>query len=180
LLDYARSAFHSVYLCKLFHSYGKLDALDTGWNVDEDAWWSMVYDALEATGTLVSAISDDWKTQYYLSSPEMMEYYRHCRTYCKTHGVSLKDNPFMKKAEEQVNHMLQELSGNYGWTLLTRINHQWASGIVFYHDDYFDAYAYMELIEALLEIFHFYETELEALRQIISNLEPTKTKKEAA
>ena len=76
--------------------------------------------------------------------------------------------------------MLQELSGNYGWTLLTRINHQWASGIVFYHDDYFDAYAYMELIEALLEIFHFYETELEALRQIISNLEPTKTKKEAA
>lgn len=180
MLDYARAAFNSVYICRLFHAYGKLNAIDTGRNVDEDAWWSMVYEAMEAVGTLVSVKNEDYETQYYLSSPEMMEYYRLCRTYCEGYCVSLKENPFMKKAEEQVNSMLRGLCGNYGWTLLTRINHQWASGIVFAHDDYFDAYAYMELIEAFLEIFHFYQTELEALKDAVSGHQKARTQKEAA
>ena len=57
----------------------------------------------------------------------------------------------------------------YGWTLHTRINHQWASGIVFRTDEYF--YGEFELLEALLSIADWYKYHLDPLRKAIEEIE---------
>jgi len=179
MIEYARQAFESVYLCKLLHHYGKLDRMDLGWTVDEDLWWPLMLDALQNVSDACWVECLDMENKYYFSDPAMMEYYRLCREYCCRFGVSLKRNPFMQKAEEHVNRLLGSLcSYGYGWTLHTRINHEWASGIVLGVDDQFSAY--MALIEVLLRIFLYYETELDVLKQVLSNKDKEKTKKEAA
>lgn len=176
MIEYARRAFDSVYLCKLLHSYGKLDGMDLGWTVDEDLWWPMTFEALQNISGAVWVECLDMENKYYFSDPAMMEYYRLCREYCRLFGVSLKQNPFMQKAEGYVKRLLGNLySYGYGWTLHTRINHEWASGIVFGMDDQFDGYT--NLIEALLEIFWFYETELEVLKKALSDKNEENTRK---
>jgi len=167
MIEYARAAFSSVYLCRLLHQYGKLDGLDIGWTVDEEAWWPFSFEAMDKISGFVRMECLDMENKYYFSDPAMMKYYRLCRDYCRRFGVSLKRNPFMQKAEDYVDRLLGSLcSYGYGWTLHTRTNHEWASGIVLGVDDQFDSY--LDLIEALLEIFRFYETELKVLMQTIS------------
>lgn len=174
-------AFRTVYISKLFYDYGKLDNLDTTCTVQEDFWYSMIYEALESVSGFSHFTGGDWESKYYFSDPAMLAYYRRCRDYCRLFGVSLKDNPFMQKAEDFVDNMLRNISGYYGWTLLTKINHHWASGIVFAHDnESFNADAFSELIEALLEIFSFYENELKVLEEAVSGQKNRISEKEAA
>ena len=179
MIEYARQAFDAVYLCKLLHHYGKLDGMDLDWTVHEDLWWHMSFEALQNVSGACWVECLDMENKYYFSDLAMMEYYRLCREYCCCFGVSLKRNPFMQKAEEYVDRLLGSLcSYGYGWTLHTRINHEWASGIVCGVEDHFSAY--MDLIEVLLRIFLFYETELEVLKQALSDKNNEKTRKEAA
>jgi len=175
MIECARQAFDTVYVCKLLHHYGKLKDVAAGWIVEEDVWWPLVHEAIENACEKVWIEELDPGPKYYFSDPAMMEYYRLCREYSRKTGVRLKQNPFMLKAGEYVRWMLQLGSYGYDWTLLTKINHEWASGIVFYLDERFNAH--LELLEALLEIFRFYETELEVLKQALSK---QNTDKEAA
>lgn len=179
MIEYARAAFSSVHLCKLFHHYGKLDRLDLAWTVDEDLFWCMTYEALENVSEKVWSESGDMENKFYFSDSAMMQYYRLCRNYCHLYGVSLKQNPYIQKADRYVYDKLNGLYAcGYGWTLHTRINHKWASGILFCVDDNFDAY--MELIKALLEIFCFYEIELKVLKRALKVQNKNEIKKEAA
>lgn len=179
MIEYAKQAFLSVQLCKVLHDYGKLDELGTGWSIEEDTWWSLTYEALNCVcGAIWMDGNEDYMQQkYYFSDPDMMEYYRHCREYCNLFGVKLKDNPYMKKAEKFVYDMLCLDTDDYGYTLHTKINHKWASGIVFVYGDYFNGY--IELVEALLLIFDFYKNELAELKSVLE-AQKNNIEKEAA
>jgi len=165
MIEYARQAFDSVFICKLLHQYGKLGNIAVGWSVDEESWWPLVHEALGYVCDKVWIEELDMALKYYFSDPAMMEYYHLCREYSRKTGISLKQNPFMLKAQEKVCRMLQLSSYGYRWTLLTKINHEWASGIVF--GEYEDFNAHLDLLDSLLEIFRFYETELEVLKQTL-------------
>ena len=179
MIEDAFTAFQSVYLCKLLHHYGRLDELDTGWNIGEDLYWHLQYEALGCVSDAVWLETFDAECKYYFSSRAMMEYYRLCRVYCRRLGMKLEQNPFMRDAERYIDYLLGELpSYGYGWTLLTKINHDWASGIVLGIDEQFGDHH--RLIEALLRIFEFYEAGVGSLKSAIAKLDENKTKKEAA
>ena len=57
----------------------------------------------------------------------------------------------------------------FAWTLHTRINHQWASGIVFRIDENF--YGEFDLLEALLSIADWYKCHLDPLRKVVEEAE---------
>lgn len=171
MIECARNAFTCVYICKLFHEYGKLDRLDNRCLVYADSWYGLVYEGLQSACDFTGFGGDDFETKIYFSDPPMMEYYRLCREYCQVYGVSLKNNPFMKKAADYVNGMMYgHITGQgYGWRLHTRINHERASGILFvYTHDYFGDYELLELCEAMLEICRFYENGLKALKKALN------------
>ncbi len=161
MIDDAWNAFQSVYICKLFHAYGRLEKLDIRrFTVDSELWYGMVYDALREVFNFAAFGGDEVDTTIYFSDPIMLEYYRLCRDYCQMYGVSLKNNPFMANAEKYVNCMMNDniSGGGYGWTLHTRINHENASGILFaYCDYYFGHSALLELLEVMLEICEYYK-----------------------
>lgn len=167
-IDVAREAFVTVYLCKLFYDFGRLDMLDTNFPVDEDYRWTLEYEAMNGISGAIWEECDEnrFVQKYYFSDPAMMEYYRLCRAYCGRFGVSLKDNPYMNEASAYVHRMLRWIDGNFGYTLQTKINHEWASGIVAGYDEYF--YSHTELIEALLYIFDFYKNGVETLKAALS------------
>ncbi len=171
MIESARLAFQSVYICKLFHGYGKLDRLDNRCLADADNWYALVYEGIESACDFVNHGGDEFEQKMYFSDPPMLEYYRLCRDYCQVFGVSLKENPFMEKAEKYVNDMMYyhiEGYNAYGWTLHTRINHERASGILFaYNSDYFGYHELLQLAEVMLEICLYYETGLKALKKAI-------------
>lgn len=93
--------------------------------------------------------------RWYFSDPCMLEYYRLCRNYGSLHRQKLKDNPYMKEAENFVDMALTFSSGGCGYWLLTKVNHACASGIVFCTDEnYFGGE--LELIDGLLNIMAWY------------------------
>lgn len=167
-LDYIGYATGVVRICKLLYDYGKLDRVDTGWNADEDAYFPLIQEALLS----IADFSQNDFSEYhlteklYLSDSTMMEYYRLCRNYCRKFGVKLRDNPYIKEAESAVRDILDIPVYNYGYILKTKINHEWASGILLYYSEYFDGH--MELLEALLDIFQFYEIKLEELKAALT------------
>lgn len=79
-------------------------------------------------------------------------------------------NPYMRDAQRFVEYAM-DLDGYYGfaWTLHTRINHQWASGIVFRIDEDFNGE--FDLLEALLSIADWYKCHLEPLRKAVEETE---------
>lgn len=179
----ARAALMCVYICKLFHDYGKLDRLDTRSLVDPDNWYDLVCEGVQSCCELAEFGGDEFEAKIYFSDSSMLAYYKLCRDYCQSYGVSLKDNPFMKKADEYVNRLMYyHISGDrYGWTLHTRINHACASGVLFaYSSDYFNYHELLELCEVMLEICRFYETELVALREAVNIRKNQSIEKEAA
>jgi len=183
MLDEAYSAFITVRVCKLFHDFGRLEMLETGYPVDRDFEYQMLYEALEnVTDNVWVRYNDyEYEQKLYYSDPAMMEYYRLCRDYCNRFGVSLKDNPYMKSASDYVGRMLNFHKSSFMYILQTKINHEHASGIVvFYLEEYFSDY--FELAEALLYIFDFYKTEAQKLRaELALNSDNAESKtKEAA
>ena len=177
MLDDVRAALDCVQLCRILHDYKKTFC---SWEACSDTWWQLVYEAFECIGDISWMDCNEYAMlqKYYFSSNAMMEYYRLCREYCHMYHVSLKENPFIKKAEKYADDMMEFPKGDFGYILQTRINHEWASGIVLYYSEYFDSYK--DMIEALLEIFDFYERELAALKSALSPNEAVIKNKEAA
>lgn len=166
-LERISEAFMPVYLCKLFHDHGILDQyLPNAPMVDPDNYWVAIMEAFCAVADEVwSDFLEGWEMEkHYFSSYDMNEYYRLCRVYSCRHHISLADNPFMVKAREYVRDCLQ-CSGYFDCWLLTKINHEWASGIVVVEQcSYNGTDHYLEFISALLDIFGFYTSELQALK----------------
>lgn len=167
-LEHISEAFTPVYLCKLFHDHGRLDQyLHMAPMVDPDSYWEAIMEALGAVADeMWGDYLENWDAEkYYLSTYDMNEYYRLCREYSCRHGIKLADNPYMKKAHEYVQNCLC-CYGYLDYTLLTKSNHKWASGIVFVDQySYNTPDHYLELIEALMQVFDFYTRELRVLKK---------------
>jgi hypothetical protein len=172
MIESARDAFMCVYICRIFHGYGKLERLNTRCLAEADNWYGLVYEGAQSVCDFVELGGNDYEQKLYFSDPPMLEYYRLCREYCQAYGVSLKNNPFMKKANDYVNSMMYyNISGRgYGWMLHTRINHERASGILFaFSSDSFGYHDILELTEVMLEICKYYEDEVKALKKALKD-----------
>lgn len=159
----------SIALARTFYEYGKLDAmLNAGFDKPDSEIFMMFWELIDATSDFVHHDYDEnWDVaKWYFSFEAMVEYYRLCRVYGGLHGLKLKDNPYMQEAQRYVETTM-DFNGQYGyaWHLNTRINHKWASGIVFRTDEYFNAE--YDLLEALLAIGDWYKRHLEKLRSVI-------------
>ena len=162
-------ALTSISIARLFFEYGKLDTvLEAGFDGPDSDYYLMLWELLGSTADFVFSDYDEnyGVNKWYFSNRDMVEYYRLCRTYGCLHELKLKDNPFMQSAERFVENAM-DFSGQYGygWYLSTKVSHEWASGIVFRTDEYFNGE--FELLEALLSIGDWYKRNLVRLREAI-------------
>lgn len=165
-MNEAQRAFMTVYVYKLFHDRGQLEkyaphapefvdaemdmeaCLNGLWNISGAMWGN--YSEEEQVETL------------YFSHPDIMEYYRLCRVYGKRFKVKLRDNPYMKRAADYVRRKLDQGCYSCDYRLQTKLNHKWASGIVFRMWPEF--YYHFELLVLIARIFDFYTSELQKLK----------------
>ena len=160
----------SIAVARLFYTYGRLNTLtECDFEKADSGFYEMFWELVEAIPDFASCdYNEDFGvTKWYFSFADMMEYYRLCRVYGRLRRLALKDNPFMKDARQFVEHAM-DLDNYYGyaWTLQTRVNHNWASGIVFRIDEEFFN-GELDLLGALLSIADWYKWHLEQLRQAI-------------
>ena len=150
--DDIREVLPSISAACMYYAYGKLDKLQKlGLDEATDDFYMMYYELLDASADFVCSDYNEYynTSRWYFSFKSMMEYYRLCRDYCNKRSVSLKANPYMREAELAVDRIMSlNHAYGYGYRLNTRINHQWASGIVLETDEYFDGHE--EVLEALL------------------------------
>lgn len=156
----------SIRIARMMYAYGKLDEMiDLGFDSPSEDHYMMWYELLSL---VADAIWQDYDESYdvnkwYFSNRSMVEYYRLCRVYGDAHKLKLKDNPYMKEAERFVESCMDlDDSCGYGWRLNTGVNHEWASGIVFRSDCYFNGE--FDLLEALLGIQDWYPRAVIRLR----------------
>ena len=163
----------SIAVAKLFYTYGRLDdLLKAGFETADEDFYEMFWELINTIPDFIYYDYNEYSgvTKWYFGFNDMMEYYRLCRAYSHLCGVKLKENPYMRDAQRFVEYAM-DLGGHYGygWTLHTRINHQWASGIVFRTDEEFCTE--YELLDALLSIADWYKCHLEPLRKAVEETE---------
>ena len=167
--DMIQEVLPSILFARLFYTYNRLDdLLKIGYAAPNNDYYEMFWELIDLTADFVYCKwEDDYgTTKWYFSYEAMMEYYRLCRTYCSLYGVKLRDNPYLQEAERFVENAM-DFTGAYGyaWYLCTKVNHRWASGIVFHIDENFDAE--YDLLEALLSIGSWYKYGVERLRDAV-------------
>lgn len=173
-LDRASSGLNMLEVAVMMHEAGREDLLDEvcGCSFDYEEDYEFATNGLYAVSDLVKDYYNQNKEigSYYFSSHDMMAYYRLCREYGSYKGIPLKDNPYMRRAKETVHGLLLKSDCYYcGYILQTKLNHQWASGIVFYYDSsYF--YEYTALLSRMILIFQFYTETLAELRAELETL----------
>lgn len=165
----------SIAIARLFYGYGRLDnLLKAGIDQATGDFYEIFLELIDAAADFTRYDYDEaWGvTRWYFSFSDMVEYYRLCRIYGSLHSLKLKDNPFLIDARQFVECVM-DFNGQYGfgWYLNTKINHKWASGIVFQTDEYFNGE--YELVEALLSIGDWYKYHLELLRNAIKKTKET-------
>lgn len=163
----------SIAAARLFYAYGRLnDFMKCGFETADNSFYEMFWELLGVIADFISYdyIEDYDMTKWYFSFKAMMEYYRLCRIFSRLRGVKLKDNPYVRDAQRFVECAMDLNNGyGYAWTLHTRINHKWASGIVFRTDEHFCEE--FELLDALLSIADWYKCHLDPLRKAIEEAE---------
>ena len=160
----------SIEYALLCYDYGKLDDfLKTGNREATEDYINCYYGAIEvATDFFESCYYEaSNETKFYFSYRAMVEYYRLCRIHSSKHGLRLRDDPYMLDALRFVQQMFDfGYTGGYSVHLQTKINHEWASGLVIHLDDSYFTAEY-ELAEALLEIGAWYERNCMLLRETL-------------
>lgn len=170
-LEFAANGINLLEVAKIAYDAGRSDIIEQLGNFSFDCDDEYAF-AMEAMDLLCDFVRDNdsggdeesnIETMYF-SSHNMMEYYRLCREYGKLKGISLKANPYMQSAAAHVREQMIAPDCYYCNSILqTKINHKWASGIVFQYDgSYFTEY--LALFSRLLYVFEFYDCEVSALR----------------
>ena len=158
----------------LCYEYGKLDDYIAQGNrqLQEECYESF-FDVISiAADFLDMDYRDDYgENKFYFGFKSMSEYYRLCRDYCNARHVSLKQNPYMAEARQFVNAAMElDSYGGYAYCLQTKINHEWASGLLVLTDEsYFNAE--YDLAEALLRINAWYTRGVERLKEDLAKEE---------
>ena len=158
----------SIAAARLFYSFGKLDEMiQVGIEAASDDFQMYYWELLTLTADFAdNQYREVWEVDHwYFSNESMVEYYRLCRIYSQSYRIKLSANPYMEKARRFVNSAMNLYCTGYDWHLQTKVNHKWASGIVFETDCYFNGE--MEILEALLEIQAWYNREVVELRNLL-------------
>lgn len=166
-LNETQCALETVYLYKFLYDYGSWETFREEFSEDVDDGYE-IFAVEEALFMLSEAVWRNY-SEYngsetmYFSHPDMMEYYRLCHAYGKKHGVKPADNPYMRNAAAYVRKLLHQ-DGCYtcSYRLQTKVNHEWASGIVFSMWPEFNGQ--LVLLILMGRIFRFYTAELEKLK----------------
>jgi len=153
---YLRKVLHDRKMLYLYENWPPPEYLDEECEFDMD----LIVDALHSLSEAVWSHYSEYEDIYtmYFSHPAMMEYYRLCRVYGKHQGVKLRDNPYMRRAADFVRSLLhQEGCFTCDYRLQTKVNHCWASGIVFRMWPEFNGN--LALLVLMAQVFDFYERE---------------------
>jgi len=156
-------ALEVLLICFWMLEHGRWTQEDIHWTLDDDEFCDAVLCAIGDSFDFVQFHynEDREETHTYFSDPCMLEYYRLCRAYSARRGIKLKDNPYVRKAEQFV---YWQLSGSYtcDYRLHTKVSHERASGIHFMQCAEFCEH--MELLERLLKILRFYKEGIPELK----------------
>jgi len=175
-----RAALDNVYLHKVLHDRALPVDFPAPEYVDDDIgdFMDIIYHTLHSLSDAIwSRVSDQNDTEtLYFSHPAIMEYYRLCREYGKLTGESLRENPYMHHAAEFVRSKLQQGCYSCDYWLQTKINHKWASGIVFRIWPEFNGLFALTVL--MLQIFSFYEKEVEKLKAEIDEIKKSSLQKQ--
>ncbi len=164
-IDELNRLLWSLDLSSVLSRFGLLDEVISMENeILSDDYISMYYDAMCFAADYIYSdyIEDYGFDKCYFSNKSMTEYYKLCHQYGRTHRVKMKDNPYTKEAKSFVNSAMNLACNGYGWKLKTKVNNEFASGIVVVTDDYFDGQN--DLLEAMLEIRQWYTDAVIRLR----------------
>ncbi len=173
-----RLALDAVYLYKVLFSRGLLDLLESKAEeepviIGDDAPDYEFEVIIEALMGLSEAVWSNYSEvegveTMYFSHPDIMEYYRLCREYGKKAHVKLCANPYMLGAARFVHSQLEQGSYVCDYRLQTKVNHKWASGIVFRMWPEFDGQ--LALLVLMARIFDFYKQELARLKAELADM----------
>ena len=179
-INAAKRALICVYVHKMVHDNGRLEeyAQYGPKYVDCEADFESAIYGLDYAAEMVweHASHDEEVRTLYFSSTDMMEYYRLCRVYGKKHGVKLSANPYMLEAKRLVDDCLDQGCPVCEYRLQTKINHKWASGIVFRMWPEFEWH--FALLTQINRVFGFYTEQLQKLKKALEM--PETIRKEAA
>ncbi len=180
---------NSIKYAQLFYEHDRLDDFidATSPEVHEDMF-AEYYEVLDicADAFFLEYLDAYEQDKWYFSNRSMGEYYRLCEEYGKRKNIKPKNNPYIQEAYYFVcDAMNLRNTCGYEWNLTTATNHEWGSGIVVCHDEYF--YGEFDLVETLLEIRAWFSLEVIRLREILSRTQivpfpkqPTLTEVKAA
>lgn len=102
----------------------------------------------------------------YYSSESMMEFYRLCRTHARRLHIKLCEEPFLMQAERFVYAQLGN-SYTFEYTLHTKVNRQYASGIAVRFTEEFCEYEDFDM--AMIDIMQFYRDETLRLKKVLAS-----------
>lgn len=166
----------ALYAIKKLHDVGRKDVIkQIDGTVDADDFFALGYEAIEYISDYVFSYYSEYSgdSSFYFSDDSIMEYYRLCREYSKLKGISLKDNPYMKKAEDTVRENLDSSCYYCYYRLKTKVNHRLAAGIVFYFSC--DFYEYESLVYRMADVIDFYRNEVCVLKDEVRRLKDGQT-----
>lgn len=106
---------------------------------------------------------DDDATEYTLSDKVVTEYYVLCKQYGRRKRIRFKDNPYVKKADDYVTEQMNAIRDyGIGWNLFTKTTGEYTSALnIWLYPGFIQT---VELIESILDVFDFYEKEIQTLR----------------
>lgn len=160
--------------------------------MDRDLEWELAWELRVHTfDHYFNDYLDDYgNAKEFFSDSSMIEFYRLCRTHASLHSMKLKEDPFYVHAEDFVDEVMRSIEDDpygygYGWTLLTKINHECASGLIIYTSDGFSQYTSMSLEISVIP--DYYRSQCTVLRKEIAKCQreklrtsKTKERKKAA
>ena len=160
----------SIEYALLCYDYGKLDEfMKTGNKEASEDYINCFYGAMEVASDFYESYYCEAlnETKFYFSYRAMVEYYRLCRIHSSKHGLRLRNDPYILDALRFVQWTFDfGYIGGYSVHLQTKINHEWASGLVIHLDNSYFTAEY-ELTEALFEIGAWYELHCRLLRETL-------------
>ena len=95
----------------------------------------------------------------------MMEFYRLCRVHAKLLRVKLHEEPFFARAKRFVYSQLYN-SYTFDYTLQTKVNREYASGIVVRFTG--DFYEFEDFNMAMIGVMRFYRAEAARLKNALA------------